>query len=258
MQIYNERIFDLLQDKRREHPLQLREAARGSHVSVHVLGLSSYRVLCPDDVFRLLRRGVRNRAVRSTEENSESSRSHSVLQLEVQVTCRDEVSGGTSLRRATLSLVDLAGSEKWRAALSQVGSSYTYTRTHIYTYIYSLSLHSFQHLYFSSQTGTGAADERKELFSINSSLHALGACVSALLETNRRHIPYRNSCLTRLLQDAIGGSGRTFLVATVRCGNAYMEETLSTLQFAARAAKVQGLLYSSVPSGMGGGTTRTG
>jgi len=119
MQIYNEKIYDLLQDKKREAPLQLREAARGAHTSVHVLGLSSYRVYCPEDVLRLLRKGSRSRAVRETEENNESSRSHSVLQLEVQLENLGE-SGTSSLRKATLSLVDLAGSEKWRATLNQV------------------------------------------------------------------------------------------------------------------------------------------
>lgn len=206
MQIYNEKIYDLLQDRRREHPLQMRESARESYSSVYVAGLSSYRTHSVEDVFKLIRRGVRNRAVRGTEENSESSRSHSVLQLRIEVEGPDSV-GVVALRRATLSLVDLAGSEKWRASLAQAGN--------------------------------GNLEEQKESSAINVSLSALGACVSALLEPGRRHIPYRNSCLTRLLQDAIGGEGRTVLLATVRDGVAYSEETLSTLQFAARAARIR-------------------
>ena len=69
-------------------------------------------------------------------------------------------------------------------------------------------------------------------------------CVSALLEPGRKHIPFRNSCLTRLLQDCLSGLGRIILVATIRDGISYAEETLSTLQFAARAARIQSVLIS--------------
>ena len=109
----------MLHDPKRQHPLLLREAAHGSHSSVHVQGLSSYLVSNPDDVLRLLRKGTRHRAVRGTEDNAESSRSHSVMQLEVQIQKTDDC-GQTSYHRATLSLVDLAGSEKWKSNLSQV------------------------------------------------------------------------------------------------------------------------------------------
>ena len=108
MQIYNEKIFDLLQDKKRENPLQVRESARGSHKSVHVRGLSEYRVHGKEDVMSLLHKGLQNRAIRATEFNTESSRSHTILQLFVQVEYEDS-NGLTLLRRATLNLVDLAG-----------------------------------------------------------------------------------------------------------------------------------------------------
>jgi hypothetical protein len=114
MQIYNEKIFDLLQDRRRENPLQLREKSHNSNSSIIVAGLSSYRTLCVEDIFKLLRRGIRNRIVRGTEDNIESSRSHSILQIHVQIETKDYV------RQATLSLVDLAGSEKWRFSSGQV------------------------------------------------------------------------------------------------------------------------------------------
>eukprot|EP01041_Mallomonas_annulata_P006511 gene6511-13150_t len=220
LQIYNEKIYDLLQDRKRETPLQLRETARGSHSSVHVAGLSSYRALCVEDVLRLVRRGARNRAVRGTDENAESSRSHSVLQLNVVIETNDEVT------RASLSLVDLAGSEKWRPSLAQAGNA--------------------------------NSDEQKEQSSINSSLHALGTCVSALLEPGRKHIPFRNSALTRLLQDSLSGVGRTVLIATVREGAVYSEETLSTLQFAARAARIRSILVSLDDKGMGSGHSKQG
>ena len=85
MQIYNEKIYDLIQDKRRENPLQLRESERGAHTTVHVKGLSTYRVYSKDDIIGLLRKGLRNRAIRSTDFNQESSRSHTILQLSLQI-----------------------------------------------------------------------------------------------------------------------------------------------------------------------------
>lgn len=108
MQIYNEKIFDLLQDRRRENPLTLREASgggkgnikaagsgsfgqAGATGSVYVQGLSGYRVDTREDVLLILKRAMRNRAVRSTEMNLESSRSHTILQLAIEV--RDKGSG---------------------------------------------------------------------------------------------------------------------------------------------------------------------
>lgn len=108
MQIYNEKIFDLLQDRRRENPLQLREAGKSASSTVHVKGLSIYQVYSKEDVMALLRRGQRNRAIRATDFNQESSRSHTILQLYVQVEEEDDF-GLMVLKRATFSLVDLAG-----------------------------------------------------------------------------------------------------------------------------------------------------
>jgi hypothetical protein len=85
MQIYNEKIFDLLQDKRRDNPLQIRESENGGGNSVHVRGLSVFRVDTVQETMNLLKKGMRNRVVRSTDFNSESSRSHTVLQLFVTV-----------------------------------------------------------------------------------------------------------------------------------------------------------------------------
>ena len=90
-----------------------------------------------------------------------------VLLPRLQIEEQDE-GGLTVLKRSTFSLVDLAGSEKWRASLGQAGNA--------------------------------QADVQKEMANIKTSLHVLGTCVSALIEPNRKHIPFRNSVLTRLLQ----------------------------------------------------------
>ena len=80
-----QKLFDLLQDRQLKHPLQLRDAEKGAYSSVYVQGLSEYRVRSKDEVLNLLLKGLRNRATRATEMNNESSRSHTILQLFVQV-----------------------------------------------------------------------------------------------------------------------------------------------------------------------------
>jgi hypothetical protein len=230
MQIYNEKIYDLLQDKRRENPLQLRDTRRSGssssqnqNNSVHVKGLSSYPVDNTEDVLVLLRRGLKNRAIRSTEFNQESSRGHTILQLNIEVEEEDDSSGEglRVLKRSTLSLVDLAGSEK-----SSISTSM------------SLSGSMNSNVYASQMA---AEAQQKEMNNINTSLHVLGNCVSALIEPNRKHIPYRNSVLTRLLQDSLGNSvgGRTVFIVTIKEDGAFREESYSTLQFANRASSIK-------------------
>ncbi|CAM9176098.1 unnamed protein product, partial [Ectocarpus fasciculatus] len=104
-----------------------------------------------------------------------------------------------------LHFVDLAGSEKWKT----------------------------------SQLAKLSVERVKELTSINRSLSALGNCVSALIRKNKTHVPYRDSKLTRLLQDSLGGNTLTLFVVTLSASVKNVEETSSTLQFSDRAMKVQ-------------------
>lgn len=281
LQVYNGRVFDLLADASRARPLVLREGGAaadavsrpvGSEGAVYVAGLTEHRVSGLRDVLELLAEGTQNRARRATEHNEASSRSHAVLRLEVTLELRPErqaraverarraeaaaaeagegpgaieaaeelaeaaaeaasvlrEGGGTTravVRRSVLTLVDLAGSEKW-------------------------------------DTRPGAtrmtAGRQRELTAINSSLSALGNCISALVRKRQRddamrradaagsppprvapvHVPYRDSPLTRLLQDSLGGNCRTVVVATLGPGAAAAEESVSTLHFADRASRV--------------------
>ena len=77
-----------------------------------------------------------------------------------------------------------------------------------------------------------------ELTSINQSLSTLGNCIRALLQPGRTHVPYRDSKLTRLLQDSLGGNTRTGFIVTMSASVLALEETISTLQFADRAKQV--------------------
>lgn len=202
MQIYNERLYDLLQDRRRKRPLKIRETTgRARKKEVYVQNLSEYRVSSAEDVLFLLQTGGRNRAVRGTEYNEQSSRSHALLQINVQVEQAQE-GAATVLRRAKLNLVDLAGSEKWNT-----GMDYKKARV-------------------------------KELTAINSSLSALGNCIAKLTEKRRAHVPYRDSKLTRLLQDSLGGNTRTTVVACLSPMGVSAKESVSTMQFADRARRV--------------------
>ena len=116
MQVYHDKLFDLLRDKERRCPLAIREsnapsgsASGGRSKVVYVEGLSEEPVCTAADVMQLLRRGSFNRAVRSTEYNAQSSRSHAILQLSVRVSSAPQADGTVVVRRAKLNLVDLAG-----------------------------------------------------------------------------------------------------------------------------------------------------
>jgi kinesin family protein 3/17 len=110
------------------------------------------------------------------------------------------------VRKAKFNLIDLAGSEKWGTG--------------------AYSVHQ------------GGKDLSKELTAINGSLSALGNCISALADRNRKHVPFRDSPLTRLLQDSLGGNTRTLVLATVSPCAGCLEETASTLGFATRATAI--------------------
>jgi len=207
MQIYNDQLYDLLTDEKdnkgnfKALPIREGTTAQGGR-NLYVQGLSEYRVSTADDVLALLFQGGRNRAVRATEYNQQSSRSHAILQLSVEIEIPEEDSR-TIVRKAKLNLVDLAGSEKW-----------------------------------GTFAGEKDVDMKLELRKINSSLSALGLCISALADKRRSHVPYRDSPLTRLLQDSLGGGTRTVVIATVSAKMDAQEESASTLQFANRANRV--------------------
>lgn len=138
--------------------------------------------------------------------NQSSSRSHSIFTISIEQitnvkTGEDEGGGAENLRKGKLNLVDLAGSER--------------------------------------QAKTGATGERlKEATKINLSLSALGNVISALVDGKAKHIPYRDSKLTRLLQDSLGGNTRTLMIACISPASRNYVETLSTLRYANRAKNI--------------------
>ena len=203
MQIYNNQLFDLLADPSRSNNLKIRESVgpKSKKSEIFVQGLSEYRVSSASDVLLLLQHGSRNRAVRATQYNEQSSRSHAILQMTIETSIM-KPNGGRVVRVAKLNCVDLAGSEKWN----------TWT--------------------------TMKKRHQKELTEINTSLSALGICIQRLTEPNHSHVPYRDSVLTRLLEDSLGGNTKTSVIATVSPSAYSAEDSMSTLQFADRARQV--------------------
>lgn len=152
------------------------------------------------ELTKLMADGTKNRSVGATLMNADSSRSHSIFTVRVETS--QEVDGDTRIRGSKLNLVDLAGSER--------------------------------------QGKTGATGERlKEATKINLSLSALGNVISALVDAKSKHIPYRDSKLTRLLQDSLGGNTKTLMVAAISPADNNYDETLSTLRYANRAKNIQ-------------------
>ncbi|KAL3033286.1 hypothetical protein AAZX31_02G129700 [Glycine max] len=170
---------------------------------VYVENLSEFEVQSVSDIIRLLIQGSANRKVAATNMNRESSRSHSVFTCVIESTW--EKDSTTNYRFARLNLVDLAGSER--------------------------------------QKTSGAEGERlKEAANINKSLSTLGHVIMILVDVangKQRHIPYRDSRLTFLLQDSLGGNSKTMIIANVSPSICCAAETLNTLKFAQRAKLIQ-------------------
>ena len=199
LEIYNEEVRDLLA-KNSTNKLELKENV---DTGVYVKNLTSFVVKGVSEICNVLAVGKKNRTVGTTLMNSDSSRSHSIFTIVIE--CSETVnaeSGDSKIRVGKLNLVDLAGSER--------------------------------------QSKTGATGERlKEATKINLSLSALGNVISALVDGRSGHIPYRDSKLTRLLQDSLGGNTKTVMVANIGPADYNYDEIMSTLRYANRAKNIK-------------------
>ena len=212
LQIYNENISDLLKSDKKN--LQIREdKKKGIYVDL----LSEWAVRTPLDLYALLRRGSNNRCTSTTYMNDVSSRSHAVFQITVEQMSEDDLNlekkdnNKMQIKIGKLNLVDLAGSERIRITGNQ---------------------------------GKLLEESKK----INKSLSCLGNVINALTSEKKvklknipknNYIPYRDSKLTRLLQDSLGGNCKTTMIATISPSEDAFSESLSTLYFAQRAKKIK-------------------
>jgi len=236
LQIYNETISDLLRPERTN--LAIREDARRG---VFVEGLSEWVVRSPAEVHALMARGRAVRATGATRLNEASSRSHAVLTITIERCASVGVGGGGGDSAGTRS-----GSKSDDAAAAAAAASSSAVRV---GKLHLVDLAGSERVAVTGATGKRLQESKR----INASLSALGNVISALTahaaeggsasasaaaRAPRSHIPYRDSKLTRLLEDSLGGNCVTTLVATVSPSGCAFSESLSTLKFATRAKAV--------------------
>lgn len=213
LELYNEEVIDLFNPVKENYNkgkgYKINEDPNGS---IHIKGVITKPVLCLSDALQFLKIGALSRTTASTQMNSQSSRSHAIFTLHIKqqrlvpVEVLDDSEPNTEFETlsAKFHFVDLAGSERLKR--------------------------------------TGATGERaKEGISINCGLLALGNVISALGDKSKKalHVPYRDSKLTRLLQDSLGGNSQTVMIACISPSDRDFMETLNTLKYANRARNIK-------------------
>uniref|UniRef100_A0ACD5UZE6 Uncharacterized protein n=1 Tax=Avena sativa TaxID=4498 RepID=A0ACD5UZE6_AVESA len=217
IEIFKEEVFDLLDDPGSvakaaapaRVPIQIRETANGS---ITLAGVTEAEVKSKEEMALHLARGSSSRATGSTNMNSQSSRSHAIFTISIEQkrtsssTSEKSTNNDYDILSSKFHLVDLAGSERAKR--------------------------------------TGADGLRlKEGIHINRGLLALGNVISALGDEKKRKegafVPYRDSKLTRLLQDSLGGNSKTVMIACISPADSNAEETINTLKYANRARNIQ-------------------
>ncbi|KAM9598863.1 LOW QUALITY PROTEIN: kinesin-like protein KIF19 [Morphnus guianensis] len=199
VEIYNEVICDLLNPSLGF--LDVREDPRGS---IHILGITEVSTTNAQEITQLLMKGTKQRAQEPTAANKMSSRSHAVLQVTVTQKSRRQAIG-EAVRIGKLFMVDLAGSERTAQTRNQ-------------------------------------GKRMKEGAHINRSLLALGNCINALSEKGgswAQFVNFRDSKLTRLLKDSLGGNSRTVMIAHISPASTSFEESRMTLIYACRAKNIK-------------------
>ncbi|NXO43838.1 KI18A protein, partial [Locustella ochotensis] len=189
-------------------PLAVREDGQQGVV---VQGLTLHQPKSAEEILQMLDYGNKNRTQHPTDVNASSSRSHAVFQIYLRQ--QDKTASiNQNIRIAKMSLIDLAGSERANAT-SAKGARFV--------------------------EGTN----------INRSLLALGNVINALADPkSKKHIPYRNSKLTRLLKDSLGGNCRTIMIAAISPSSLFYDDTYNTLKYANRAKDIKSSLKSNVVS----------
>ncbi|CAH1965092.1 unnamed protein product [Acanthoscelides obtectus] len=210
MELYNEEVIDLFNPAySKDKPYKIHEDPYGG---IQVKGVTFKTVISAEEALQCLRLGALSRTTASTQMNTQSSRSHAIFTLHIKqqkmVTSEDETSNDFETFHAKFHFVDLAGSERLKRTMA-----------------------------------TG--ERQKEGISINCGLLALGNVISALGDKSKRalHIPYRDSKLTRLLQDSLGGNSQTVMIACVSPSDRDFMETLNTLKYANRARNIKNKVF---------------
>ncbi|KAJ1726310.1 hypothetical protein LPJ61_005272, partial [Coemansia biformis] len=210
LEVYNEELIDLVartQSRGVGPPIFIREDAKGN---ILWTGVREVTVTCADDALALLVDGSRERQTGGTRMNEKSSRSHAIYSISLAQTRlrkRSDADRATEPVKivSKLHFVDLAGSERLKKTLA-------------------------------------VGERQREGIAINSGLLALGNVISALGDANRgplAHVPYRDSKLTYMLRDSLGGNAQTLLIACVSAAEVNATESINTLKYAARARNIK-------------------
>ena len=203
IELYNEELRDLISPDDTVKLKIYEDNNKKGHSSTLVQGMEESHIKSATEGVKILQHGSLKRQVAATKCNDLSSRSHTVFTVTVYIK-RTADNGEDYVSAGKLNLVDLAGSENIQRS--------------------------------------GAENKRAaEAGLINKSLLTLGRVINALVERTSRdvHIPYRESKLTRLLQDSLGGQTKTCIIATVSPAKSNLEETISTLDYAFRAKNIR-------------------
>lgn len=203
LEIYNEQVRDLLDAKGASKKGGLRIRQHPKH-GFYADGLQVVPVVSYVDIEKRMEEGTTNRTVAATNMNATSSRAHTIVGITFLQKFKN-AAGEETTKSALINLVDLAGSER--------------------------------------ADSTGATGDRlKEGAAINQSLSCLGNCISALADKaggKNVKVPFRDSALTKLLKNALGGNSKTIMIAALSPADINYEETLSTLRYADRAKQIK-------------------
>ncbi|PKC06950.1 kinesin-domain-containing protein, partial [Rhizophagus irregularis] len=245
IEIYNEDLIDLLGESFGDSRPQvtIREDTKGNIIWN---GLQEMRVNSVDEVMGFLARGSANRQVGATDMNAQSSRSHAIF----SVTMIQQKYVGTSATQAPArpgtpsKMLEPKFGLRPQSSMNNLRQSRRFDEGELVTVT---SKFHFVDLAGSERLKRSAAvgDRAKEGISINSGLLALGNVISALGDPNKAkhttHIPYRDSKLTRLLQDSLGGNAQTLMIACASPAEYNLNETVNTLKYANRARNIKNI-----------------
>ncbi|XP_060244797.1 kinesin-like protein KIF21A isoform X18 [Meriones unguiculatus] len=224
LELYNEEVLDLfdttrdIDAKNKKSNIRIHEDSAGG---IYTVGVTTRTVNTEPEMMQCLKLGALSRTTASTQMNVQSSRSHAIFTIHV---CQTRVCPQTDAENAT--------DNKMISESSQMNEFETLTAK-----FHFVDLAGSERL-----KRTGATGERaKEGISINCGLLALGNVISALGDKSKRatHVPYRDSKLTRLLQDSLGGNSQTIMIACVSPSDRDFMETLNTLKYANRARNIK-------------------
>ncbi|RIA98533.1 P-loop containing nucleoside triphosphate hydrolase protein, partial [Glomus cerebriforme] len=229
LELYNEDLIDLLNPQSRENnkkgksELMIREDANGQ---IYWAGVKEVLVSSPDELLGQLQKGSLCRTVASTDMNMVSSRSHAIFSVILKQTKIENLDDNKENDVPPVEATISKRKSKQKSLTSKVTSKFHF-----------VDLAGSERLKRTNAVG----DRAKEGIAINGGLLALGNVISALGDESRKvtHIPYRDSKLTRLLQDSLGGNSQTLMLACVSPADSNFMETLNTLKYANRARNIK-------------------